>query len=353
MNTFLETGIALCLIIFSFSIIAYVAQEMIAINLKFRGKMLKASISQILCGSNAGAKLDQLVFDHPQIKLLNKNLSSFPAYIPASNFAMAVMDLASQYAPQESGDLLEDFKRGILQLKATNPSEYQLFKTWANNSTNGKELKENIEKWYNDYMDRVTGWYKNNYNWITRLIAITLAISFNIDMVRISKTVYSDTVLRSSLVQTAEKLVEQSDSVTAFFKEDIDQRVTSIRAKYDSVLSKMDSANIAVRDSVKAEMNLKVYKEVEAFNARKIQMARNVFGNIDNKTLIGWQGYVLKIDELFTGKIHFWDYIFMLLGIAIGAGFISMGAPFWFDLMVKLVNVRRAGIKPKTEQGKT
>lgn len=353
MNTFLETGIALCLIIFSFSIIAYIAQEMIAINLKFRGKMLKSSISQVLGGTGGTGNLDQLVFDHPQIKLLHKKLTTFPAYIPASNFAMAVIDLAVQQAPAATGDLLIDFKKGIIQLKETNPSVYQLFKTWADNSTTGKELKENIEKWFNDYMDRVTGWYKNNYNWITRLIAIAIAISFNVDMVRISKTVYSDTILRSSLVETAEKLVDQTDSVKAFFKDNINQKVAVIQAKYDSVLSGIDSSKVKERDSVKNEMNLMVYEEVKNFNAQKIQMARDVFAGIDNKTLIGWPGFVLKLDELMKGKIHFLDWLFMLLGIAIGAGFISMGAPFWFDLMVKLVNVRRAGIKPKTEQGKT
>jgi hypothetical protein len=348
MNTFLETGIALCLIIFSFSIISYVVQEIIAVNLKFRGNTLKASISKILGG--AAGNLDQKVFQHPQIKMLHKELKTFPGYIPASNFAMAVMDLGGQYAATPSGDLLKDFKDGIAQLKTTNPDVYQLFKNWADNSTNGKELKNNIEKWFNDYMDRVTGWYKKNYNWITRCIAIVLAISFNVDMVRISKTVYSDSVLRSSLVATAGKLVEQSDSVTAFFKDGMDQKVTGIKAHYDSILSKIDSGSLVVRDSVKNEMNQKIYAEVEAFNAQKVQMARIVFGSIDDKTLIGWPGFVLKLDDLLSGKMGFLDWLFMLMGLAIGAGLISMGAPFWFDMMVKLVNVRMAGVKPKTEQ---
>lgn len=43
------------------------------------------------------------------------------------------------------------------------------------------------------------------------------------------------------------------------------------------------------------------------------------------------------------------NILLMLIGIAIGAGCISMGAPFWFDLLNKLVNLRRSGIKPKQE----
>jgi hypothetical protein len=42
----------------------------------------------------------------------------------------------------------------------------------------------------------------------------------------------------------------------------------------------------------------------------------------------------------------FFRIFWALLGWAITAGCISMGAPFWFDVMLKLVNVRRAGLVP-------
>ncbi len=35
-----------------------------------------------------------------------------------------------------------------------------------------------------------------------------------------------------------------------------------------------------------------------------------------------------------------------LAGWFMAAAAISMGAPFWFDMLVKLVNVRKAGLKP-------
>ena len=55
---------------------------------------------------------------------------------------------------------------------------------------------------------------------------------------------------------------------------------------------------------------------------------------------IGWNA---KSCDYFKG----WGFLLALIGWFIGAAAISMGAPFWFDMLVKLVNVRRAGLKPE------
>jgi hypothetical protein len=46
------------------------------------------------------------------------------------------------------------------------------------------------------------------------------------------------------------------------------------------------------------------------------------------------------------GSSKFTNILLLILGWLIGAGCISMGAPFWFDILGKLVNVRRSGVKP-------
>jgi hypothetical protein len=43
---------------------------------------------------------------------------------------------------------------------------------------------------------------------------------------------------------------------------------------------------------------------------------------------------------------HWWYVLFWFVGIVITGIMLSFGATFWFDLLVKLVNIRRAGIKP-------
>jgi hypothetical protein len=42
--------------------------------------------------------------------------------------------------------------------------------------------------------------------------------------------------------------------------------------------------------------------------------------------------------------------IWYFVGIAITGIALSTGAPFWFDILLKLVNIRRAGGKPAASQ---
>lgn len=42
-----------------------------------------------------------------------------------------------------------------------------------------------------------------------------------------------------------------------------------------------------------------------------------------------------------------WEGFKMLLGWMLSGIAIAMGAPFWFDLLSKIVNVRNTGSKPK------
>jgi hypothetical protein len=40
------------------------------------------------------------------------------------------------------------------------------------------------------------------------------------------------------------------------------------------------------------------------------------------------------------------NMIVYILGILMTAVSLSFGAPFWFDLLLKAINIRRAGVKP-------
>jgi hypothetical protein len=45
---------------------------------------------------------------------------------------------------------------------------------------------------------------------------------------------------------------------------------------------------------------------------------------------------------------NWWTVTLYIFGICISAVSLSFGAPFWFDLLMKFVNIRRAGKKPES-----
>jgi thioredoxin-related protein len=347
MNSYLETGIAVALVYFVFSIVAYIIQEIIAIKLKYRGKMLQLSIEQLLGASNVNEKLAEKLFQHPQIKLLQKKIGTLPSYVPSSNFAMAVLDIIASKGSNPTGDLLLDFKAGIAKFANATDDLPTLFKTWADNSQTSKELKENIEKWFNEYMDRVSGWYKSQATNVTRLIAIGIVLFFNVDIIRITQIIHGDSVLKATMVATAERMVDKPDVVQAYYKDNLTNQMNVI----DSIFVK-DTAGqpqlaiarfTAKRDSSKNAL-------LSSYEKQQVNVAKSLIDSLDAKKLVfGWvDGNPLKTIDASGNKRNrtIGECLFLLLGLGLGAAGISMGAPFWFDMMSKLVNVRRAGLKP-------
>jgi hypothetical protein len=52
-------------------------------------------------------------------------------------------------------------------------------------------------------------------------------------------------------------------------------------------------------------------------------------------------------------NIDYWlAWLTKILGMAITGAAAAQGAPFWFDILKKLVNVRSAGIKPEENNPK-
>jgi hypothetical protein len=350
MNDYLETGIAVVLIFFVFSIVTYVIQELIAANLKYRGKMLKSSIEQILNGTSLDEKLAVTFFAHPQVRLLQEELAKLPSYIPAANFAMAVMDIVASKNNAAPGGLLNDFKAGIAKFQDANGDLPTLFKTWVDNSKDVKELKVNIEKWFNEYMDRVTGWYKKKHRWVTRIIAIGIALAFNLDMIKITETIHSNATLKAMLVAQAEKITDHPEVVKEYYSKTIEDRLGTIDKKYNNLLLTDTLLN---KDSLDKRKEAEKDSLIMGYSKTRYSEAITLVDSVSaGKLIFGWEHSPFKIVDSKTHELReigFSEFLLLILGLLIGAAGISMGAPFWFDLMIKLVNVRRAGLKPKDD----
>lgn len=360
MNNLLETGISLVLIFFIFSIITYVIQELVAVNLRYRGKMLWKGIAQLMDGFTLDGRmklvkdlpkgqspLTDSFFNHPQIKSLQNNLLQTPAYIPASNFALAVMDLVAKQARVKQNKLFIDFQAGLQTLEHNEGNLYKVLKNLLDTSPDVKELQEKIENWFNEYMNRVSGWYKSHTVVTVRIIALMLALIFNINVIKLAKTIYKDGRVRSSLVVMAEGVVNSPDGITQLYSQSFEKE----RIVLDSVYKKRaDSATTAdEKKLIEKERDSVINILVEKYTQQKISAIKSFNTQLDATRLpLGWQNDFWENDLLQgeKGFYAFQSFLLAVIGLLIGAGCISMGAPFWFDMLGKLVNVRNSGKKP-------
>jgi hypothetical protein len=332
MNNYLDTALSLILIFFIFSIIAYIVQEIVAINLNYRGNVLWNSLAQLLdktktTGRDFGnkpvakdlAKNTDDFFSKPEINSLKKNLTKLPSYIPAANFALAMMSMASSKMktdPVKKDNLFDNVKLGLEKYTATDGDIFEVMKDLAASSTDIKELQKKIEDWYNDYMDRVTGWYKSHTTITIRLIAIGITLFFNVNVIKLTKEIFINSQLRGTLAGMASNIGQNQQLLN----------------KYENTTARIDS-----------------------LNATGSKLSIDTLYNKLNITglPLGWNGS--SMDQVFikddTGQ-SITNIFFLLIGWGIAAGCISMGAPFWFDMLVKLVNVRRSGLTPETGNDK-
>jgi hypothetical protein len=83
-----------------------------------------------------------------------------------------------------------------------------------------------------------------------------------------------------------------------------------------------------------------------------IAAIRTLTSQLDSTHLpIGWKGFSLSTQvKGEKGSDSTINLLILLAGWAIAAGCISMGVPFWFDMLNKLVNVRRSVEKPKPDK---
>jgi hypothetical protein len=169
------------------------------------------------------------------------------------------------------------------------------------------KVRENIENWFNSTTERIAGWYKRRTQVITLVLGICIGIALNADTVLVVDALWRDSALRSSVASQAEQFVER-------------------------------------------EKNAAVSSGSE--DQHKVQQANRTLQNLGLP--IGWNAqdaaHTLP-DSIFKepGRAVSWSlYQFDLhwLGWLITGLAISLGAPFWFDLLNKFIVVRST-VKPQ------
>jgi hypothetical protein len=278
-STILDVAVAIVFIYLLLSLVVSAINELIAALLKSRAENLVKGIQALLQDPSQTGWVARL-YEHPLIESLSPP-NSKPSYIPSRTFALALLDLIAP-ATIDGTRTLADLKTGMANLPE---SLQRTLTTLLEESQHDVErLKTQIEIWFNNGMDRASGWYKRKTQWIQFFLGLSLVILLNIDSVHIGRTLFAvNSPLRASLVESAKSFVAQPGG-----------------------------------------MNRPIKDAIEELSTVSLP--------------IGWSE-LPKRDQWLT----------MALGWLITAFAVSLGAPFWFDLLNKFVNVRASGKAPEEQ----
>ena len=298
-STVLDVAIGLIFVYLLLAIICTAANEWLAAVTKSRAKFLEKGLRQLLDNQpttrdpSKGALIKEFYL-HPLVTGMMRG-GKHPTYLSARTFAAVVTDVliansAADPKVEDLGQAAAALPEGSVQKVVT-----ALVQHAGRTKTTPEQA---LQAWFNDAMDRVTGWYKRRTQLWTVIVAIVITLLANADTVGIARRLWRDPVLRSAVVEEAKVRAQKPRPTISVEYKDED-----------------DPTNPTV-----------THNEGNQLSAREQELLGE---------LLGWHGPVkdgLK-PEAFLG----WFLTVLAL---------SMGAPFWFDLLNKIMNIRSAGKSP-------
>lgn len=294
----LSIVIGIVFILLLFSLLATTVMELLASFLRLRGHNLIKALRNMLASCDQNETLLKDFKNNSLYKQLTQQYGRRsqgpPSYMSAETFQSILFDIilrGESYSKlkERIDGLPDDDLRNVLN---------QLLRE-ANNELDVFKLE--VQNWYNNVMDRASGWYKRYTQQILIGVGLAIALIFNADTISIYNRLESNPGTLSEIVDMAESYVQTRESV-------------------DGLSSGTD-------------------RSFEENVARLDDLIGNEIENVRSPLGLGWSDVDLR-------TFSFYDYLLKLLGFLLTALAVSLGAPFWFDLLRKFVNIRSAGDRP-------
>ncbi len=368
----LDIAIGVVFVFLTYSLLASAINEIIAAMIAQRGRMLLRGIQKMLNGEsiywwhnleNFFRKKDNPAPRHRRFKgslaeqfkkhTLFRRLAkdNRPSYLSDAKFSDILLDILHQrgkaaaaekdiealYEPRTFNSVKAglinvlnelDAKQGHQDCKANDKNCYhrrrqELFEIFSVllDQSNGDllRLKKLVENWYNEMMDRVSGWYKKQTHQVLFGIGLSLAVLFNVDAIELINMLSKDKKARETLVTMADSYIKNHPKPDTVFTKTATGKLV------------MDSTRIDTSRSVLADSVIrKVYND-----------AKQQADSVNTLLGLGWQDR--SVGTIFSAILTDWRKFF---GIFITALAIALGGPFWFDVLNKLVNLRMSGKAP-------
>lgn len=340
MGAVIDIGIGLAFVFALTALVCSGLQEWLSASLNLRGRTLWEGVQSMLLANagklggqaDPGHLLDQRLAGHPLVTgrvadrfgplelarwLLGRRQptadtgSAKPSYMDAATFATALADAIG--AEWKGGSRrYDDFALAVAAMPdaadgSPGPLKTLLQKMVDESRGDPARLRAAVEAWYDETMQRVTGWYKRRVQVLLVATGIVVAAGLNIDALFIAGNLASNAALRSSLAEQA----------------------VAATADYNQLAPAAASAASSPTDALWQQAAERGKQNAEA--AQQRLQALNL--------PIGWAG---------AGRpLNVWtDWVLLVLGWLLTGLAASFGAPFWFELIGRLAPLRAAGKKP-------
>ncbi len=207
------------------------------------------------------------------------------------------------------------------------------------------QLREEVSLWFDRSMSRTSGVYKRNAKGVAILIGIAIASFTNSDTFHVFSRLSSDENLRTVITKRAGEVIPAPNGARPPLRQELDD----IRKQTDSVLKNVALPISWSPANLSKQFDCAPAAPINRENVTSEQEWVTMFDSCLNRQLGDQETSFFEKMQL-TAEVALsrpWPVFKILLGWVFSGVAIAMGAPFWFDLLGKVVNVRNTGNKPK------
>lgn len=326
----LEAIIGLVFIYFLVSVLCSGLNEAIAQETGRRGRFLREGLINIVRDRWLFLRL----INHPLVSSLYRDVPGkprTPSYIPPSSLVNALLDIivlkARQIDPARAataGSMLtfDEVRAAAFTCKQGGFQVADAILPLLDAAQGNLDVaRKNLEAWYTGGMDRVSGWYKLHTRRVLLVVGLLVAVVFNVDTLSIVTQLSRSAELRKSLADAATQVVETK--------------------RFNGVELQVNEGDIKI-----AQDDLKKFASgIIAYEKQGLPIGHSCLSPAEVGTDSRLRAVIgkcwLNIRATAAG-----DWLVKVLGWLVTGLAVSLGAPFWFDLLNRLVDLRGAGKRP-------
>lgn len=314
MTAWVDVAIGLTLVYLGMSLFVTVINEFIAQVFSLRGKALRDSLQSLI---NQGEIANRLAESPVLSPFFGAKTTRLPAYVDSKILGRLLVGGLALGATSEQA-----YQRAVESINALadSPMKHQLQALVASAEETAAGLASAVSDWAERSMVALGDQYRRSMRVMSLLIGLVAAIALNIDTVELTTTLYRDKELRESAANVGARIAGQVSQET----------FEKCRA--------MDSQQRAEQASCKPLLEL-----IDTVRGHEQSLG---------KLPIGWTNRATPTTFLPAScDAQSWKAWFIRLGgWLLTALALSLGAPFWFDLLNKLVDVRHGMAKPEKDK---
>jgi hypothetical protein len=280
----LEVALGLIFVYLILSLACTAMNETVSSLLSWRAKFLRHGIANLLDPANHsnGLVLAGQLYAHPLVNALIRPFppggrERYPSYIPSRTFVNALLDFDASGASRSVEHAIDRVP--------SDQAKKALKALYERAEGDVIEFRRSVEQWFDDAMERVSGWYRRRVQLMMWVFAALIVVPLNVDTIRIAQNLWSEDTVRAAVVARADNATQATD-LTEFAK------------------------------------------DVDSIDQLEIP--------------IGW-----GVEERPSGATD-WLLValFKAVGLVLTGAALTLGAPFWFDMLSKVARIRSAGAPP-------